>query len=297
GRLSSMSNKITKSLVYFVSLITLLLGQSAFAAYIHHDMTALGDQVNFNSGGDLSAVAYVPTTSEGSGSGVFPSFLKLGSINKNSPYKGAPYNGGVTEGYNSNNIDRNGDMYQDANNSATHTHALLLADIPTVKIGNRDYIEVLLDVNEPNGGDPFLAINDIRLYSHEDPTLSGYDDAAKTLGGVTAAWDMDGYGDDHDLLLDYSHYSGSGNPDMVLLIDSSLFTGGDYVSLFMRAGIENINNQGDHESGFEEWGIGADGVPFTITPPKAVPVPASALLFGSALLGFMGLRRRLSRTA
>ncbi len=223
----------------------------------------------------------MPTVSSGSGTGVFPSFLKLASNNNNVP--------NTTVGYNSDTINKN-EVTQDANNSSQHTHSLLLADIPTVTINNRDFIEVLMDANEPNGGDPYLAINELRFYSHEDPNLNTYSDANETLGGLGAVWDMDDIFD-HDLLIDYSNYAGSGNPDLVLLVDKSLFTG-TYVSLFMRAGIEYADNQGDHESGFEEWGITGDGTPYTVTPPKAVPLPASAWLFGSALLGFIGMRRR-----
>ncbi len=86
----------------------------------------------------------------------------------------APYDGinyvakTVTEGYNTDDTDTETDKWQDATvgKNDQHTHSIALADIPTVKIQNRDYIELFLDVNEL-GSDPYLAVNEIR----STPTL------------------------------------------------------------------------------------------------------------------------------
>ncbi len=140
-----MSSSPSPFPTYLASLAIFLLSSAAHSAIVTHNMTTTGDQVNFTDAGYLSALAYVPSRDSSSGTGQFPSFLKLGTINSSSPYKDAPYYGSVTEGYNTNNQNSDDtDMYQDAQFNGQpgsgHTKAVLLADIPTVKIQNRAYI-------------------------------------------------------------------------------------------------------------------------------------------------------------
>ena len=61
---------------------------------------------------------------------------------------------------------------------------------------------------------------------------------------------------------------------------------GDYLLEF---GVVNYTDSA-YQSGLAFDGITIDGKP--IDPPSGVPVPAAAWLFGSALLGFMGLGRK-----
>ncbi|RRQ20541.1 VPLPA-CTERM sorting domain-containing protein [Thiohalobacter thiocyanaticus] len=57
------------------------------------------------------------------------------------------------------------------------------------------------------------------------------------------------------------------------------------------AGIE-----GDHESGFFGGGELQQGNGDEVAPPEAVPLPAAAWLFGSGLLGMVGVARRKSNS-
>ncbi len=59
----------------------------------------------------------------------------------------------------------------------------------------------------------------------------------------------------------------------------------------MKAGELTYGGIGEqNHPNFEEWSVSKTSSAFT--PPSAVPLPASAWLFGSALMGFIAIKRR-----
>ncbi|MES9856430.1 MAG: PEP-CTERM sorting domain-containing protein [Sedimenticola sp.] len=301
-----------KSFLQLAALfIFCLVGSTAHSALL--ELTSWGAQADLtNSNGAAIAYAQIdPKALPSSGTGRFDSFLHINA--QNNP---------TEEGFNT-NIKKPGlDTHDTGTYALTAStevfdqndnlpngskEAIDLRYVPNVTINNVNYLEFGLDINEPDGsGDTrYLAINELRLYSTNDPNLDTYnpDDFSLTNSAITdgstisnLVWDMDADADPNDpstnvdILLDYKLQNGQGSPDLVLLVASSLFNNNDYISLYMKAGMtsydvvigeENNNN-------FEEWGVKGDGGTFT----NPVPLPASVWLFGSALFGLLAVSRR-----
>ncbi|MES9901901.1 MAG: VPLPA-CTERM sorting domain-containing protein [Sedimenticola sp.] len=301
----------TKSLARLTAFfIFSLISSTAHSALL--ELTSWGAQADLTNS-DGSAIGYAqidPQLQGSSGTGRFDSFLHIHAGN-------VP----VEEGFNTNvnpplhasntgtyALTNNKALF-DQNEALPNNQQLDLRYAPNVTVNGINYLEFALDINEPSGAtDRYLAINELRLYSTDDPNLDTYTDDLvnpPTLTNSTPpvdgsvselVWDMDADAATEgnvDILLDYSLQNGQGTPDFVLLVASSLFTYGDYVSLYMKAGITSYDGVigEENNNNFEEWGVRGDGGTFT-TPSNAVPLPASAWLFGSALMGFLAIRRR-----
>jgi hypothetical protein len=241
------------------------------------DLTTSGSSGEINGAQFFQYSAVLPA-----GTGVFGPFLR---IQKN-----------VTEkGYNT-----NGTLEFDTK-SGIWTHALQLGDIPLVN-GFRQFA---LDINEtPSNNDPLLTMDQVQLFVTNNANITDY--SSGTWPGATKVYDMDlPVGDpdaDNWVKLNYSlSGSGSGRADMLMYVPDSFFTAGgatseSYIVLFSEFGVQGDGNGSsanglDSSDGFEEWSLNTLTGEFPV-PPSAIPVPASVWLFGSGLLGLVGVARR-----
>jgi hypothetical protein len=114
------------------------------------------------------------------------------------------------------------------------THSILVQDLPLVTINGLAYREILLDVSQ-NTNQPQITLDELRIYTSNSQTLSGYKTGKGTLGGVRAIYDMDASGNNRVLL--NTLLSGAAFGDMRLDLPNSLFAGGgQYFYLYSKFG-------------------------------------------------------------
>jgi hypothetical protein len=197
----------------------------------------------------------------------------------------------------------NDDAYVDGTNAAapsnfnnelmtlgneTLSGTVAISEIPYLDLSSSLYFEFIYDMQETGGnsngglGGRPISIDDI-VVSVNGTTIWDYD--ASTYGsillnGTTAFTDTPlGAGGDMALYVPVALFNGLG------------FTGSDALTLTV--------TQSDADNGTDEWivqGSGAGGMFFSaadvIIDSSAVPVPAAMWLFGSGLLGLVGMARR-----
>ena len=200
--------------------------------------TATPDQHMFADG---SLVEYIDPVGS-TGTGLFDSFLRLQAQGNNT----------VEVGYNTDGV-----VEFDAKDDP-FTHAILLSDIPAIKVGDVIYREFVADLNEGNAaGDEFLTFDYAEIYLTGDPNLTGYPFGAS----ATLAWSMP------EALYMVDYQSGSGDGDMRLLVPTSNFVTAEdcgygsttcetYLVFYAEHGqVDGDSLDGGVEGGFEEWGV------------------------------------------
>jgi hypothetical protein len=200
----------------------------------------------------------------GSGTGVFPAFVRLSGA-------GADIN---VNGYNT----TVGNTF-DNTNDATHNHEITLSQIPIVSFNGINYYQFFLDINESNGGqidNSYLSLDEIKIFTSATPNQST-ETLPLNLG--TLVYSLDAQGEEEGVLLDFDLEAGSGYADMTLLVPVSLFSGGPYVYLYSEFGALGVYTppggvQGDfgYSDGFEEWAIGPAGT-------TVIPEPSTYALY------------------
>lgn len=208
--------------------------------------------------GTANGAWFYQTDPHAAGSGVIWSFVRI---------QGA----GLEQGYNTDYRP----LEFDENSSPTFTRSLPLSMVPIVDLGGVWYREFGLDINEPkNEPENLLSLDKVQLFLGSSPAAHDY--AGGGLG--TKIWDLDlGTDGDSWVKLDFKLSPGSGWADMFMYVPDSLFTGGDYVTLYSMFGAEYSADNGlDARDGYEEWWV---------RPPQTPVIPE----LGSVALALMGL--------
>ena len=154
----------------------------------------------------------------------------------------------------------------------THTHDLLVADVPIVQFQNTSYYQFGLDINQ-TGAHPLLSLDQVKVYGTNSTMNTNY-----PSGLGTQVYSLD-TGGDNWVKLDYSLNSGSGSGDMYMLIPTTLLAGFTNVVLYSQFGTNFRNNDG-----YEEW--------FTTQAQAPIPEPGTGALLLTGLLGMFGVMRR-----
>jgi hypothetical protein len=221
------------------------------AAGTEIDMTIADNEVAYNN----AIFAQGPIDVNSAGTGVIDPFLTVGGGGSQD----------VTMGYNT--VDASAEF--DTVTGGDRTRPLLLSGVPEVEIGGTSYREFKLDINKARGGNPYLALDQLKLFVTSDPAITGYDYAGGTEfdGDATKVWDLG----DAVVLMDYSLESGSGASDVSFFVRSSVFTTPNdcsYGSTECETYVVMWNEYGNYvdsalyptrtwenNDGFEEWAV------------------------------------------
>jgi len=213
---------------------------------------------------------------QAAGTGVYDTFLKVGSNND------------ATKGYNS---DFSGDAKvgsPEYDEGVSWTHSKLTVDVPLVDpdsiAGIDRYREFQLDINQSGNGEAhYITLDNVVLYlTNNEPDADGFYSGYKhALGQFTLAngfkqiYDMDA-GGDSTILINFEINAGSGKRDVIMWVpDSADWYTYKYVILYTEHGAdiysglvyEYDNGTKDWElrswpdqaypnnDGFEEWGV------------------------------------------
>jgi hypothetical protein len=196
------------------------------------------DLTSAGASGSLNGALFLQSNTQPTGTGVIDSFVRLQAHGAGAQ---------VEQGYNTDARP----LQFDEKNSPNFTRSLLLSDIPTVNIGGIVYRQFLLDINQKSS-QPFLSLDQLRLFVGGSGDLTGYDTTTGQLAGLSAVWDLDS-GGDHWVKLDARLTHGSGSGDMLFYVPDSVFAGAaanSFVYLYSRFG-DNFVSDG----GFEEWAV------------------------------------------
>ncbi|HEX5269932.1 MAG TPA: hypothetical protein VFW33_05575, partial [Gemmataceae bacterium] len=186
--------------------------------------------------GDVNGAIFRQSDPQPTGTGVIRSFVRLQTSNGKAT---------VEQGYNTDNRP----LQFDENNSPQFTRSLRLSDLPTEDVGGVTYRVFLLDINQKSS-QPYLSLDELRLFVGDAPNLSGYQTATNQLPGAALVYDLDAGGDSW-VKLDSRLNSGSGSGDMLLYVPDADFTAQGahpYVYLYSKFGVNFAGN-----AGFEEW--------------------------------------------
>jgi hypothetical protein len=171
-----------------------------------------------------------------------------------------------------------------------YTHDLQLSEVPVVTVNGERYYEFLLDINEADGANSLLSLDELQIFLSPTGMRSDYRDSTNTFGNgsnaISALYNLDS-GTNNYIKLDYSLNKGSGSGDMVAYIPASLFENDPnfspnaYVYLFSRFGTQTgMKADGPSDAGFEEWWVRK--APAS-TPDPVVPEPGTLLLLGTGV--------------
>lgn len=194
------------------------------------------------SGGTTDTLFQNGDTNNGTGTGIFPAFVKIQGDSEDADPPSTDYDddgdSSTEEGFNTDAA-----PVLDTGSEAEHNHSILLGDIPIVTIGGVNYREFRLDLNEPGNARP-ITLDSLIIY---------WDDAGNltSLSGADLIYDIDAGGDISVALSAWQ--SGSGHADYKILIPEQYFIDSgvsfdDYIYLYSAFS--------DAGSGFEEWSVG-----------------------------------------
>jgi hypothetical protein len=208
------------------------------------------DLTSYGAIGSINGVIYQQSNPQPTGCGVIHDFVPLQAHGAHQT---------VEQGYNSDARPVQFDEKSDPN----FTRSLPLSELPTIDIGGISYREFLLGVNQKSS-QPFLSLDELRLYVGTAPNLTGYDPTTQTLASQAPIYDL---GPNNWVKLDSRLSHGNGSGDVFLYVPDQLFTAGGagtnpYVYLYSKFGV-NFASDG----GFEQWA-------------PAVPVAATGVISG-----------------
>jgi len=198
-------------------------------------------------------------------------------------------NTGSEQGYNTGgdtNASKGGTQYQF--NQTGSTRALNTSELTATSINGTSYYEFMLNIDEP-GSDPKLTLDQLQIFLAPTATLTSYNTSTRTLGGLTAVYDLDS-GGNNSIDLTYSLQSGR-TGTMIMYVPTSLFTQPGYIYLYSQFGSTGFTAG----AGLEEWWIRTSDTSDTAIANIPNPEPGTLLLVGSALA--VGVRRLRKRQA
>lgn len=169
-------------------------------------------------------------------------------------------------------------------------NTIQMSDVPIYTIGGQTYLRLIYDAQETNPAKQInitslaIDVGSTTVWEY-DPALTGDSIIINPdgSGGTTPATDLTikplGQGADLFLLISTSIFDGTG------------LTGSDD---FVLSASQTFSDNGNDEWAFQGFS-GEEGI-ISYTDPNAlisqVPIPAAAWLFGSAMLGLVGVARR-----
>src|SRR6187397_2322557 len=201
--------------------------------------------------GSINGAVFSTGETQSAGTGAFNAFVQIQRT-------------GTEQGYNT-----DASAQYNENNSLTHNHSILLADVPIVigdgangTVEGIAYREFLLDLNEGNGGtNPYISLDALQIWQNEAGNLTNFTAGSGFAGTHTnyLIFDLDA-GADRWIAFNAGMSHGSGQSDYRILIPDSFFINDAahrYVTLYSAFGEQaGWNSSG----GFEEWGLhGASG--------------------------------------
>ena len=244
---------------------------------------------------DLTVAGSTCSVAFGSTSALYTNVLPTGTFEVDPFLQVKTAGGSSTEqGYNTtgdSNTSKAGQQFQFDQTGSTD--ALQLSAVPTVAINGVQYREFLLAVDEP-GSNPLISLDQLQIFLASSSNLTGYNTTTRTLGGLTAIYDLDS-GSDSWIKLNYSLGGTSGGGTMIAYIPNSLFTqssSAQYVYLYSQFGVHNAAG-----GGLEEWWVRTSSTSALQSTRAATPEPGTLVLLGSALsMVGVHLRRRRQKS-
>lgn len=170
----------------------------------------------------------------------------------------------VTQGFNTSALRKSFDASWDPR----HTHAVKVADLPSVTVDGVTYRQLVLDVHQPRHS-PNVSLDELKMYVSNNPRLIGYSAAAGTLGGLKPVYDLDADGDNR-VTLNARLNGANGRGDALVYVPEALLSGGKYLSLYSKFGATS-----SAQCGQVNWGYGKGG-PLG-TPPAPPPVQTGSV--------------------
>ena len=240
---------------------------------------------------DLTVAGSTCSVAFGSTSALYTNILPTGTFYVD-PFLQMKTSGGsnTEQGYNTtgdSNTSQSGQQFQFQQQGTTD--ALQLGAVPVVTIGGVQYREFLLATNEP-GGSSLISLDQLQIFLGSTSSLTNYNTSTRTLGGLTAVYDLDS-GSDNWIKLNYSLGAAGGPGTMIAYIPNSLFTQSSatqYVYLYSQFGSHDYAG-----GGLEEWWVRTSNGSGMAVNRVANPEPGTLILLGSTLsMVGVQLRRR-----
>ncbi len=266
--------------------LALWVGQPALADTIIID--------NNNQTGSINGAVFSVFNAKGAGSGNMNAFLRIHETGKGSPGE-LGYNTGNPRGTFPAGFP---DLDQVLGN---FTYNLQLGTVPKVTIGNTDYRQLILDLNEPGGqGQEQITLEQLLIFVGPNDNVFIDGDLSKLIDNGPFGkliYDLDnppGQGGSDNKVIMTDLFSGSGSTDVQILIPEALFTNQKNTAFFTV-----FANFSGAQGGFEEFlngpdgggggpGPGGGGPPIPPPPGSHIPEPASVLAW--LLVGWAGYR-------
>jgi hypothetical protein len=140
------------------------------------------------------------------------------------------------------------------------THAIRVADLPTVTVNGVTYRELVLDVTQPRCS-PHVSLDELRVYVSDSPSPGRYRASTGTLGGLTPRYDLDAGGDNW-VKVNARLNGGNTRGDVTVYLPDAVLGGGRYLHLYSKFGTHS-----SAQCGTVRWAVGKAGAVGNPTPP------------------------------